>query len=73
MTEKEFSIICSVKKIVKEKELKYYQVAELMEISNKKLSDIMTGRKKITVDIIIMFCESLNISPNDLMGYENQT
>ena len=52
--------------------MKKKEVARQMEITEKKLSDILHGRKKIDVPIIRTFCVVLAITPNDLFMYKEQ-
>lgn len=51
--------------------MKKKDVAQQMEISSKKLSDLLHGRKVIDVSIIRSFCTVLNITPNDLFYYKS--
>lgn len=52
--------------------MKKKDIARQMEISEKKLSDILHGRKKIDVPIIRTFCAVLAITPNDLLADKEQ-
>ncbi len=51
--------------------MKKKDVAQQMEISSKKLSDLLHGRKVIDVSIIRSFCTVLDITPNDLFYYKS--
>lgn len=51
--------------------MKKKAIAENMGISNRKLSDILHGRKTIDVPIIRAFCVALAITPNDLFLYKD--
>lgn len=62
-------VLKNIKKIIAGKGLKQNYVAEKMNISNKSLSDILHKRKKLSVDLVISFCEVLGVSPNDIFGY----
>lgn len=66
------SISYNLNNIVKKTGLKKYAVAEKCGYSAKRFSDILCGRKRITDADIIKLCEGLDISPNDLFGY-NET
>ena len=50
--------------------MKKKDIARQMEISEKKLSDILHGRKKIDVPVIRTFCTVLAITPNELFMYK---
>ena len=50
--------------------MKKKDIACQMEISEKTLSDILHGRKKIDVPVIRTFCTVLGITPNDLFMYK---
>lgn len=52
--------------------MKKKDLARQMGITDKKLSDILHGRKKIDVLIIRTFCTALAITPNDLFMYKKQ-
>ena len=47
-------------------------VAKRMNITDKKLSDILHGRSKISVEIIRSFCEAVGTTPNSLFEYKKQ-
>jgi DNA-binding Xre family transcriptional regulator len=51
--------------------MKKKDVAQQMEISSRKLSDLLHGRKVIDVSIIRSFCTVLDITPNDLFYYKS--
>lgn len=57
---------------IAESGLKKKTIAEKMEITDKKLSDILHGRTKISVDIIRSFCEAVGTTPNYLFEYKKQ-
>lgn len=43
-----------------------------MRLFSKRFSDLLCGRKRITDVDIMKLCRGLDISPNDLFGY-NET
>lgn len=58
------------REIIKQKGLKQKYVAEQMKMTERKLSDILNGRKIIDEKIILSFCNALNVEPNELFGYD---
>ena len=64
--------ISKTKKLIKEKGIKQRYLAQKMGISERKLSDILNGRKKIDIEIILLFCNALKIEPNELIYYESK-
>lgn len=66
------SISYNLNNIVQKKGLKKYAVAEKCGYSAKRFSDLLCGRKRITDVDIMKLCRGLDISPNDLFGY-NET
>lgn len=62
--------IDNVKIIIVKKGFKQKFIAQKMGISEKKLSDILNGRKVIDVNIIELFCRALDVCPNELFGYD---
>lgn len=59
-----------MKKLIREKGVKQKYVAEEMGISEKTLSAMLNGRQRILASDIEPFCVSLNVTPNELFGYE---
>lgn len=66
------NVITAVKIIMAEKGLRQKEVASKMNISEKKLSNIMTGRKVIDIPIIRSLCTALGVTPNELFMYKKQ-
>lgn len=66
------SISYNLNNIVQKTGLKKYAVAEKCGYSAKRFSDLLRGRKRITDVDIMKLCRGLDISPNDLFGY-NET
>ena len=64
------SISNNVKRIIREKGLKQKYIAEKMGITERKLSDILNGRKVIDEGIIMSLYDTLNVEPNELFGYD---
>lgn len=63
-------VIDNIKSIISSKGLKHSWVAQQMGIPKYQLSFIFQGRKRITCDIILDFCDALDVTPNDLFGYK---
>lgn len=59
----------TIKKIIADKGLKQYIVAERCGYSGKRFSDLLNGRKRITEQDIFKLCNGLEIQPNELFGY----
>lgn len=64
------NVIKNIELWITKRGIKKKDIARQMEISDKKLSDILHGRKKIDVPIIRAFCAVLKITPNDLFMYK---
>ena len=60
----------NTKKLIQKKGYKQTFIAQKMKISDRKLSDILNHRKVIDVSIIFSLCEALEVSPNELFGYD---
>lgn len=60
----------NIKTIISNKGLKHSWVAQQMDLSKDQLSFIFQGRKRITCELIMRFCEVLKVEPNDLF-YES--
>lgn len=59
-----------IKKLREEKNLSQEQLANLLEISQSKLSKIENGRlKKIEMKLVLKFCKSIDVSLDDF--FEN--
>lgn len=65
----ENNVVINAKKAIIASGLKQKVVAERMNISYKKLSNILTGRKMVDANIVISLCKALDVSPNELFGY----
>lgn len=64
--------ISKTKKLIEEKGIKQKYLAQKMGISERKLSDILNGRKKIDIEIILLFCNTLKIQPNELINTQQK-
>lgn len=60
----------NAKKLISELGLKQKAVAKRMDISDRKLSDILNGRKIIDDVIVQSLCKALDVEPNNLFGYD---
>lgn len=59
-----------IKKLREEKNLSQEQLANLLEISQSKLSKIENGRlKKIEMKLVLKFCKSIDVSLDEF--FEN--
>ena len=65
-------LIYTIRWIINSKGLKQKAVAERMGITDKKLSEMLNGRKKIYFEDIQKFCSALNVTPNELFGIEKK-
>jgi len=63
------TFVKNTKNIIREKGYKQTFIAQKMNISDRKLSDILNYRKMIDVDIVCSLCDALDVSPNELFGY----
>lgn len=59
----------NTKRVIKEKGYKQTFVAKKMNMTDRKLSDILNYRKMIDVEIIAALCKVLEVEPNELLGY----
>lgn len=60
----------NTKRLIAKFGLKQKAVAERMNISDRRLSDILNGRKIIDDVIIQSLCNALDVEPNELFGYD---
>lgn len=63
-------VAINAQRIIKEKGLIQKSVAKKMNLTENQLTSIFKGRKIITTSIVLKFCEVLDVSPNDLYGYD---
>lgn len=63
-------IISNIRKIICSNGQKQKYIAEKMQINERKMSDILNGRKVLDAEIILSLCNALEVSPNQLLGYE---
>ena len=66
---KDDEVLNNINEIVEKSGLKKVYIAEQMNISDKSLSDILHKRKKLNTQLILSFCKVMNVTPNDLYGY----
>lgn len=66
-------IIDSIKKRSDNSGLSLKQVAEGMNINVRTLKGYLSGKTKPRVRHIYMFCLVLNVSPNDLLGFDSES
>ena len=60
----------NVKSVMKSKGLKHKYVAEKIGVSEKLFSAMLNGRKAIKVSDVLLLCEVLEATPNQLFGYD---
>ena len=66
---KDDEVLNNINEIIAKSGLKKVYIAEQMNISDKSLSDILHKRKKLNTQLILSFCKVMNVTPNDLYGY----
>lgn len=72
-TEKEFRLFLGerLRYIRINKNLTQADIAELLDLSNNYISEVERGRYNISLFLIFKFCDSLDISINELLGFKN--
>ena len=63
----------NVKKIIKQKGLNEYAVAQKCGYNNKKFNDMLNGRRLIKPEDVIRFVTVLKVTPNDLYYINGNT
>lgn len=63
-------VVTNAKKIIESKGLKQKAVAQRMNCTERQLSDILNFRKIVDSEIVENLCNALNVTPNDLFGYQ---
>lgn len=61
-------VIANIRKIVKEKGMKYKAVAEKAGYTGQQFSDMLNKRKTIECNDIGRIVNALGITPNDIFG-----
>lgn len=56
-------------KIIDEKGLKQYRVAQAASIPPKAFNEMLRGRRLIKAEEIPRICEALGVTPNDILGF----
>lgn len=59
-----------LREYVKKTGVKHYILAEKCGYTPREFSLFINGKKKINEDDIVIFCNLLNITPNDLLGFD---
>ena len=62
-------IASTVKKIISDRGLKQYVVAEKCGYTRTRFNDLLNGRKLITEQDIFKLCDGLEVTPNELFGF----
>lgn len=60
----------NVKKIIEERGLKQSYVAQKVGMHPKTFNALLNGRKTFDVIYLTPICEALDITPNELLGFE---
>lgn len=60
----------NIYKIIEEKSLIQAGVAEKAGYTPKSFNDMLRGRKLILADDVLRICKALDITPNELFGFE---
>ncbi len=66
---KDDEVLNNINEIIAKSGLKKAYIAEQMSISDKNLSDMLHKRKKLNTQLILSFCKVMNVTPNDIYGY----
>lgn len=64
-------VAMNLKKHIYDGKIKQKSLAKEMGISEKQMSALLCGRKKITTSIVLKFCEVLQVTPNELYGFKS--
>lgn len=67
------SIANNVRRIVQARGLKYTAVAAKAGMTPTQLSALLCGRRSLKADDISALINALDISPNEIFGYEEAT
>lgn len=62
--------VLKLKEIRKSKGLRQVDLAEMLDIPQTTLSHYEVGRNKLNPDMIIKMCLVLDVTPNELLGWE---
>lgn len=65
-------ITARINNIIIKKGLKKQSVASHMGKTPKQFSDMLNGRRTIKWNDVLLICNALDVSPNELLGY-NET
>ena len=63
-------IISNIERIIAEKGIKKRNVAEKIGLTAHQFSDMLRGRRTIKAVDVILLCDVLEISPNELFEYK---
>lgn len=63
-------IISNIECIIAEKGIKKRNVAEKIGLTAQQFSDMLRGRRTIKAADVILLCDALEISPNELFEYK---
>lgn len=65
-------VVYNIRRIMEEKGLKQKYVAERSGFTAQEFSNMMNGRKSISVGYIRSICAALDAKPNDLFELQKQ-
>lgn len=60
----------NVKKIIESRGLKQSYIAEKVGLNPKTFNALLNGRKTFDVSFVVPICRALDITPNQLLGFE---
>ena len=60
----------NVKKIIESRGLKQSYIAEKVGLNPKTFNALLNGRKTFDVSSVVPICRALDITPNQLLGFE---
>lgn len=62
-------VTANVKKLIATRGIKQKYIAQKMGLSEPEFSNIMNGRKILKPEIVPLLCDALDVTPNELFGY----
>lgn len=66
----EMNPIRVMERVIFEKGLKKRTVAEQIGLTPQQFSDLLNGRRRLKSTDVLPICEALDISPDELYGYD---
>ena len=53
-----------------ERKLSHSEVAENLKVYRETVTQTVNGKRKLTIDEMVSFCEMIGITPNEFLGIE---